>query len=91
MMKTNSSQKQMLTYDNLLAKYLPIIHRAARSLICQQKNECLESLLWAGTQGLKTAFNQLPPEQIYTEQDDVLWMIHASMVKSFRVNNNFYV
>ncbi len=85
-MKTKSPIQKSLTYDTLLAEYLPVIRRAACSLASQQKSNNLETLLWAGFQGLKNAFDRFPGEPVNAERDYILKMIHSSMLQLFREN-----
>lgn len=86
MMKTKSPTPKTSAYDNLLAEYLPVIRRAACSLTRQEKSTNVETLIWAGFEGLKNAFDQFPDEPINAERDYVLRMIHSSMLQLFREN-----
>ena len=86
MMKTRPPIQKSQTYDNLLAEYLPVIRRAACSLTCQEKSNNMETLLWAGFQGLKDAFDEFPGEAINLERNYILKMIHSSMLQLFREN-----
>ncbi|MHC4551493.1 MAG: hypothetical protein ACYSUT_01810 [Planctomycetota bacterium] len=78
-MKT--TQQQQSTYDQLLAVYLPLIHRAANSIHAERcLGNSIEDLLMAGFQGFKDAFSQFPSVSDIDNEKAFSQQIYQSML-----------